>query len=262
MEQNAAFLSNGKTLKGTLRKPDGASVSSPVPCVVILHGFCDERNELNFVHRELAQRLEEEGIGSFRFDFNGSGESEGRFEDMTISSEIEDAQNALAFVQDLDWVDDSKIGLHGLSLGGCVASMTAGRNPESIAALSLWCPAADLPYNLRKKLLLGLDVSDVEEKGYMDVEGLKCGVGFYRDAIVLDPYAEAARYTGPVNLVHGSEDITASPECSLKYKEIFGDRANLLIVDGAEHRFTTCEYRQARMESAVSFLSTHLNKER
>lgn len=261
MEKNAAFLSNGKILKGTLRKPDAASADAPVACVVILHGFCDERNELNFVHRELAERLEEHNIGSFRFDFNGSGESEGRFEDMTISSEIEDAQNALAYVQQLDWVDPKRIGLHGLSLGGCVAGMTAGRNPQAIVALSLWCPAADLPLNLREHKLIGMDVSDVEEKGYMDVEGLKCGVEFYRDAIQLDPYAEAANYPGPVNLVHGSEDITASCDCSRTYKDIFKDRASLLIVEGAEHRFTTCEYRQARMDSAVAFLKAHLNKE-
>lgn len=256
MEHNVQFTSHGKVLKGTLRLPDDAA--GPVPFVIMFHGFCDERNELNFVHRELAERLEAEGIGSLRFDFNGSGESEGRFEDMTISSEIEDGSAALDFILASGVADPERIAFHGLSLGGCVASMLAGRRKEDVAALSLWCPAPDVAYNLHKKTLCGIDVSDVEKKGFMDVEGLRCGLGFYRDALKLDPFREAALYDKQVNLVHGDMDITASPDCSRRYKEIYGDRARLLIVEGAEHRFTSCDFRRARMESAVSFLCDQL----
>lgn len=256
MEQNVGFTSNGKLLKGTMNVPE--SSPEPIPFVVILHGFCDERNELNFVHRELAERLAEAGIGSLRFDFNGSGESEGRFEDMTISSEIDDVRAALDFVKSLDFIDPNRIALHGLSLGGCVASMAAGRYKDEIQALSLWCPAPDLAYNLRDYNLVGIDVHDVETKGYMDVEGLRCGLEFYKDAIKLDPFKEAALFDKEVNLVHGDQDITASLKCSLTYKQIYGDRARLLIVPGAEHRFTSCDFRKARMDSAVSFLKEQL----
>lgn len=256
MEKHIEFTSNHKKLKGTLRLPDDQA--GRVPFVILLHGFCDERNELNFVHRELAERLEDAGIGSLRFDFNGSGESEGRFEDMTISSEVEDAIQALDLVLASDYADPKRIALHGLSLGGCVASITAGRRKEDVAALSLWCPAPDVAYNLHHKTLCGIDVSDVEEKGYMDVEGLRAGLDFYYDALQLDPFKEAAAFDKEVNLVHGDADVTASCECSKKYKEIFGDRARLLIVPGADHRFTTCDYRKARMDSAVNFLKEQL----
>lgn len=97
-----------------------------VPFVILFHGFCDDRNEINFVHTELSRRLCERGIASVRFDFAGSGDSDGRFEDMTVSSEVEDGLAILDYVKSLDFVDQSRIAIHGLSMGGCVASMVAG----------------------------------------------------------------------------------------------------------------------------------------
>lgn len=83
MQKYVEIKRDGLTLRGMLHVPD--NVSSKVPMVILLHGFCDDRNEINFVHNELSQRLCDAGIASVRFDMNGSGESDGRFEDMTIS---------------------------------------------------------------------------------------------------------------------------------------------------------------------------------
>ena len=156
---------------------------------------------------------------------------------MTVSSEVEDGLAILDYVKSLDFVDHSRIAIHGLSMGGCVASMVAGLRDADVCALSLWCPAPDVVYNMKHKMLCGVDVSDIEEKGYADYEGLRVGMGFYQDALELDPYAVAAKFTKRVNLVHGDEDVTASIHCSERYKEIYGDRAEFLVVHGAEHRF-------------------------
>jgi len=164
MQKYVEIKRDDLTLRGMLHIPD--DVSHKVPMVIILHGFCDDRNEINFVHNELSQRLCELGIASVRFDMNGSGESDGKFEDMTISSEILDAKAMLEYVRSLDFVDTNKIALHGCSLGGCVASMVAGQCKDMIQALSLWCPAPDLVYNLKKdKTLCGQDVSNIEKDG-------------------------------------------------------------------------------------------------
>lgn len=256
MEKYVECKSRGMTLRGMLHLPE--NYSGKLPFVILFHGFCDDRNEINFVHNELSRRLCQQGIASVRFDFAGSGESDGSFEEMTISGEVADGINILDYVKGLDFVDRSRIALHGLSMGGCVASMVAGMRAEDICALSLWCPAPDLAYNLRNKSLCGQDVSQVEERGYIDVEGLKIGLNFYLDAIILDPYTVAARFTKNVNLVHGDADITASCECSHRYKEIYGDRAKLLIVHGAEHRFKSMDFRATRMNSAIEFLKSEL----
>lgn len=257
MEKYVEIVRDGLTLRGMMHVPE--QKADPVPMVIILHGFCDDRNEINFVHNELSRRLCQAGIASVRFDMNGSGESDGAFEDMTISSEIEDTKAMLQFVKTLDFVDPSKIALHGCSLGGCVASMVAGQCKEDVQALSMWCPAPDLVYNLQKnKTLCGQDVSNIETDGCADVEGLKLSLAFYQDALHLDPYKDAANFDKRVCTIHGDEDITASCQCSLKYKELFGDRAQLTIVKGAEHRFKSFDFREARMKGAIDFLKAEL----
>ena len=217
MERYVECESRGLTLRGMLHVPDQRP--GKVPFVILFHGFCDDRNEINFVHTELSRRLCERGIAS---------------------------------------VDQSRIAIHGLSMGGCVASMVAGLRDADVCALSLWCPAPDVVYNMKHKMLCGVDVSDIEEKGYADYEGLRVGLGFYQDALELDPYAVAAKFTKRVNLVHGDEDVTASIHCSERYKEIYGDRAEFLVVHGAEHRFKSCAFRAARMDSALAFLTREL----
>lgn len=42
----------------------------------------------------IASDLLSDGIGVVRFDFNGHGKSEGRFQDMTVLNEIEDAKKS------------------------------------------------------------------------------------------------------------------------------------------------------------------------
>jgi alpha/beta superfamily hydrolase len=261
VEKNVTCISKGLTLRGMMHIPDGSQ--KKIPFVIIFHGFCDDRNEVNFVHTELSRELCALGIGSVRFDFVGSGESEGRFEDVTVSGEVEDGLAILDYVKKLDFVDPQRIALHGLSLGGCVASMVAGLRPSDIAALSLWCPAPDLVYNFAKnKTICGVNYPDLIKDQCADFEGLKVGFAFYEDALKLDPYLVASSFTKKVNLVHGDADITASVDCSRRYKEIFGDRANLLIVSGADHRFTSFAFRKARMDSALKFLQKELQGNR
>ena len=43
-----------------------------------------------------------------------------------------------------------------------------------------------------------------------------------------------------------------------KYKEIFKERAKCIIVKGAEHRFKSFVFREARMKGALDFLKDEL----
>ncbi len=260
MEQFVELNHHDHTLRGVLHIPDNQT--KQLPFVILLHGFQDDRNEINFVHTELSRRLCELGIASARFDFYGSGESDGTFEDITISSEIEDTKAILDCIKNLDFVDTNKIALHGTSLGGCVATMVAGQCHEDICALSTWCCATDLVYNLQSSMTLcGQDVSSIVTDGYADIEGLRLSEAFYQDALTLDPYKDAKEFDKHVNLIHGDLDTTASCQNSIDLKEIFGERANLLIVEGAEHRFKSIEYREARMKSAIDFFVKELKGE-
>ena len=88
--QNVLIDGDHGKLSGVLQIPDG---KSNYHLVIIFHGFTSNKNAL--LHTEIAENLEKEGIASLRFDFNGHGDSEGNFQDMTVLNEIEDAKKII-----------------------------------------------------------------------------------------------------------------------------------------------------------------------
>ena len=139
MQKAVELKSQGLTLRGMLHMPDSAT--HKVPVVVIFHGFTGNKMEPHFIFVKLSRMLEKKGIASVRFDFGGSGESDGYFINMTLSGEIRDAHNILDYVKKLDGIDPERIGLVGLSMGGSVASALAGERKDEINSLCLWAPA-------------------------------------------------------------------------------------------------------------------------
>ena len=88
----------------------------------------DLRNRDRGTTCTIGHQLPTENIASIRFDFNGHGESEGRFEDMTVPNEIEDAKCVYQYVSTLPFIDTKTHCYTRASQGGVVASMTAGES--------------------------------------------------------------------------------------------------------------------------------------
>ncbi|MBQ9596528.1 MAG: alpha/beta fold hydrolase, partial [Synergistaceae bacterium] len=131
--------SQGK-LAAQIQKPED---NSKLPMVMILHGFTSKK-EFELL-KTLADELEKNNIASIRFDFNAHGQSEGKFENMTVLNEIEDAKKVYDYVKNLDYVDTEKISVAGHSQGGVVASMLAGElGAGKIHKVVLFAPAAVL----------------------------------------------------------------------------------------------------------------------
>ena len=61
--------------------------------------FCHGRlvNKDNPFYAELCGKLSESGFNVYSFDFSGNGESEGKFEECTISKDVEDIKSAVDF---------------------------------------------------------------------------------------------------------------------------------------------------------------------
>ena len=94
--QNLTISGDHGKLSVILQTPDGAAKS---PLVMILPGF-GARKEMPLLAK-IADNLEQAGISSVRFDFNGHGDSDGDFRDMTVENEIADAEKVFAYVSAL-----------------------------------------------------------------------------------------------------------------------------------------------------------------
>src|SRR3972149_4115310 len=109
MEEKTSFQnSKGDKLVGIVNKSNNKDW-----ILIMAHGFSSNKNTKNFV--KLSEMLRTKGISSFRFDFWGHGESDGKFENITISEAVDDILNAIKFVKELGY---KNIGLLGSSFGG------------------------------------------------------------------------------------------------------------------------------------------------
>ena len=194
--------SKGK-LAAVIQTPE-LKAGEKVPMVMLMHGFMGKKESP--LEEQMAASLEAQGIASIRFDFNGHGESEGDFQEMTVPNEIEDAKKVYAYVKALPYVE--KIAMSGHSQGGVVTAMTAGElGTEQVAAVVLLAPAAVLRDDAIRGNTMGKVYDPLNPPAYVEMfGGLKLGRDYIQTAFWLPIYETAAKYKGPACIIHGTGD--------------------------------------------------------
>lgn len=125
----------GEKIFGILHRPLHAQ---RVPAVVICPGFAGNKCGKFRIFVTLGKELAKNGIAVLRFDYRGSGDSEGEFHDITLEGKINDTLKCLDFLAHDPQIDASRLGLLGRSLGGAIAVLAARR--AAIKSLVLWAP--------------------------------------------------------------------------------------------------------------------------
>ena len=237
-------------LCAVIQRPDG---SSRYPMVMLLHGFTSSKDDPIILR--LADGLEKKGIASIRFDFNGHGESEGRFQDMTVPNEIEDAKKVYAYARALP--DVTSIAIAGHSQGGVVASMTAGElGTSKIKTLVLLSPAGMLQELALRGSAFGITYNPLDPPEYVELfDGHKIGRNYIRTACSLNIYETSAKYQGPVCLIHGTSDPIVPYTCSERYAQIYPG-SELHLLPGYDHIFS--KDINAATDIAIAYLTKHL----
>ena len=67
---------------------------------------------------------------------------------------------------------------------------------------------------------------------------MKLGREYLLTTQQLDIFGTAQAYPGPVRLIHGSKDRIVPLWCSEKYRETYGERSELFVVEGENHLIT------------------------
>ena len=125
---NVAIINkNGLTVRGKLYQPPTATVTTPAPGVVYLHGYQNNRETSDPYGIELARR----GFVVITLDTLGRGNSDNQFdEDDPNFDPTYGADSAFVFLQNLPFVDADRCGLGGHSLGGEMSYAAAAANPD------------------------------------------------------------------------------------------------------------------------------------
>ncbi|WP_027480467.1 alpha/beta hydrolase, partial [Deinococcus pimensis] len=125
METHAQFTVGGERVVGVLHLPDTPAPAAGHPLVVMLHGYTGHKSETHRLFTLTARHLARLGVGALRFDFRGSGDSDGDFSAMTVSREVEDALAGVEYARARPGVDPARVMLMGFSMGGMVAALAA-----------------------------------------------------------------------------------------------------------------------------------------
>lgn len=187
-----------------------ASQPNKVPLVIICHGFSG--NCRTQFMNDLSESILTQGMATLRFDFNGHGNSEGDFKDMTVLNEIEDLKDVIDWAKKQTWVKD--ISLVGHSQGGVVVSMVSGElGDKTIKAEVLLAAAAVLRDDALRGNTMGAIYDPWNFKGdYIELPhspeagALKLGKNYVETAIHLPIYETAENYSGPTLIIQGTHD--------------------------------------------------------
>ncbi len=224
------------------------------PIVIFSHGF---GGDMSFhLFDPLLKSLNQTGIGVIRFDFNGCGQSEGKFEDMTVTNEIDDLINVIAYAQQLSVTKN--ISLLGHSQGGVVTSMVAGRCGFPQIECEVLLSAAAV---LRDDALRGMthgghfDPWHLYENSYTVGGGKTIGRPYIQSAMTLPIYETAANYSGPALVINGMADVVVPYTYAERYHSVLTN-SSIQLIPGEDHSYNTTP--EHTIDIVVNWLKSNL----
>lgn len=251
MEKAVEIVNRGLTLRGMLYLPDG--LNKKVPGIAMYHGYTGNKMESHFIFVKLSRALARAGIASVRFDFAGSGESDGDFKDMTPETELSDAKAILEYLRNMECIDKCRVGICGLSMGGYVAGITAGDNSSMVKALCMWAPAGNIKYIFKDELGSCLKTAD----GLVDVGGLELNRRAYEIAEGIDHIGRTQAYKGKTCIIHGTSDTSVPSKFVEEYRDNMND-VEFHNIDGADHTFTAVRWENQVIDITTEFFKREL----
>ncbi|MFL0248985.1 alpha/beta hydrolase [Clostridium neuense] len=257
MQRSVEVKSGELTLRGMLHIPE--KVEGNIPIVVIYHGFGGNKMGPHFAFVRLSRILEKCGIASVRFDFIGSGESDGEFSDMTLTNEINDANVILDYVKNLEFIDKDKIGIFGYSMGGAIASIIAGDRKDEINTLCLLAPAGNME-EIVKEVFIGDRYEEYIKEGCFDIQGFLLGKNFMEDIKDIDIFKRASKYNKSSRIIHSKADEVVPFSTSKRYMDIYKDNSELKVIEDANHTFENNKWEKQIIDEVVRYFDEKLKR--
>ncbi|MEP0005764.1 MAG: alpha/beta hydrolase [Balneola sp.] len=159
------IISNGEIqIGGTLTLPTG-DVKAPLLILSSGSGAQNRDSEVfGFkIFSDMAQRLAEEGIPSFRYDDRGVGESTGNFGNATLENLASDVETIMSYFQNDAKNKFQRFALLGHSQGGVVAGKVAAENVAVDQLILMGSTAPSLSEILRYQVEFAYAASPVEK---------------------------------------------------------------------------------------------------
>lgn len=198
------------------------------PVAIICHGWAAHRFFPEFL-LYAAREMSKKGINVIRFDFRGTGESQGKWEDQTITSMLEDLYAIINFA--IEKFDNDKICLIGHSQGAYVAFLKAARD-KRVKCLVSWMGRMwdfeDLDFEMK----------EFERKGYIYTTfGIIISGKYIKDSLKYRLKEEVKNIKIPSLFIYGEKDGWVYPSSCLEIFNKLQAKKKLIILKDLDHHF-------------------------
>ncbi len=238
MKQHEWILSQGRKLSAMIHANNFTLTQTPV--VICCHGFTSEKVGANQLMLHIANAIEAAGLIAVRFDFTGSGESDGEFAaDTTIKNWRQDLRNVIDWVKKLPEFEGLPIYLLGHSLGGLIV---LNHEDQTIAGRIALAPVTQPIENFRN-IILGPDLWQRSLGGQTVSnflgKGFSLSPNFVNDLLEnhYEPLTQSRQHRSPLLLVHGNQDIVVPPSGSETFYDQYKGKKEIVRLE-ADHVFT------------------------
>jgi len=234
------------------------------PAIILCHGFMGNKIGMHRLFVKSARDLCQAGWAVLRFDYSGCGESSGEHRDLSLHQQINETLAVLDFITKHPSVDMNRLSLLGLSMGGCVAALTAARDPR-VTQLILWSPVAR-PLDDLLHIVGQENMEQTMKAGTTDFEGFELGREFFKSLSTLHPLDEIAGYKGRCLIIHGTGDTEIDPGNAGLYFQALGHgcrarKDKLIMIPEADHTFSAARWETEILRHTLDFLEEEARDE-
>ncbi len=217
------YKSEGESVAGKIYRLK--DIKTPAPAIVVLPGRGRDFTGMEWLYKPLAQR------GYIVMPIG--------YRDIPVRyylKDVEDARNAMSYLESLPFADKSRIGIFGHSRGGAAALMTVASGDKRVKSVVSASAPTDHFKSLAEKQPSAAHYPDrMRTRGVPSEEDPE----YYRS---ISPIYHANKMRDvPILLLHGAQDFLAFPDHSTNMYgalKVAGNRdARIELIVGAGHFF-------------------------
>lgn len=216
---------------------------NPTGLVFVMHGLGGYKEQPQI--ETLAEVFKEQNFDVIRFDTTNSfGESDGKYEEATLTNYYQDLEDVIAWAEQQSWYQPQFV-LTGHSFGGFCTAFYAENFPEKVKALAPISPVVSGELSLKAhKLYYPKELQEWQETGWKITESLS-KPGLYKklpwshmeDRLKYDLAPKADKLTMPKLLIVGEKDTSTSAAYIEEFFEKLPSKKEQHIIPNAPHTF-------------------------